>query len=113
MGRGSTMGLLEKFFGKKPEPREEEIEIVSRHPVASFHVESVLRVGKRMALIGTVEGGMVYPGYKVKGDGVAIIYAIEKDRERVEFAVDGDKVALILEGKLRARKGDTLEVYQS
>ncbi|NJF24330.1 tRNA-binding protein Pbp11 [Thermococcus sp. Bubb.Bath] len=108
------MGLLGKFFGRKREPLEEGIEIVSRHPVASFHVESVLRIGEKVTIIGTVEGGMVYPGYKVKGKkNAALVYIIEKDRKRVEYAVDGDKVALILEGRIETKKGDTLEVYQS
>ena len=107
------MGLLGKLFGKKQEPCNEEIEVVSRNPVATFRVENVLKVMKREVLIGTVNGGVVYPGYKVKGKCVALIYTIERNRERVEFAVDGDKVALILEGKMKARKGDILEVYQS
>ncbi len=107
------MGLLGKFFGKKQEPDTEEIEVVSRNPVATFLVENVLKVMKREILIGTVKGGMVYPGYKVKGNGVALVYAIERNRERVEFAVDGDRVALLLEGRIKVRKGDVVEVYQS
>lgn len=110
---GGKMGLFEKFFGKKREPEREKVEIVSKHPVATFRVENVLNVMGRDVLVGTVEGGIVYPGYKVKGGGVALIYGIERNRERVEFAVGGDKVALMLEGKVRAKKGDVLEIYPS
>jgi translation initiation factor IF-2 len=107
------MGLLDKFFKKEGEPQGEKIEVVSKHPVAVFQVESVLNIAGREVIIGTVEGGLVYPGYKVKDGGTAIIYAIERDHKSVDFAVDGDKVALMLDGKVEAKKGKTLEVYQS
>jgi len=66
----------------------------------------------RETLIGTVEG-VIYPGYKVKGDGIAVIREIQRERKKVDFAVDGDRVALILEGRTNAKKGERLEIYQS
>ncbi len=86
--------------------------IASRKPVAFFKVEQTLNVLGRETLVGTVEG-IIYPGYKVKGRGVAIIREIQRERKRVDFAVDGDRVALILEGRTGAKKGDILEIYQS
>ncbi|WP_297480916.1 tRNA-binding protein Pbp11 [Thermococcus sp.] len=86
--------------------------IASRRPVGRFLVEEVLTVFGRETLIGMVEG-VIYPGYKVKGRAVALIREIQRDRKRVDFAVDGDRVALILEGRTNAKKGDLLEVYQS
>jgi translation initiation factor IF-2 len=86
--------------------------IASRKPVAKFRVEQVLNVLGRETLIGTVEG-IIYPGYKVKGRSIALIREIQRERKRVDFAVDGDRVALILDGKTKAKKGDVLEIYQS
>jgi len=86
--------------------------IASRRPVARFRVEQVLTVLGRETLIGTVEG-IVYPGYKVKGREIAVIREIQRKRKKVDFAVDGDRVALILEGRTNAKKGETLEIYQS
>lgn len=42
-----------------------------------------------------------------------MIYKIEKERKTVDFAIDGDTVALILEGDLKAKPGEVLEIYQS
>ena len=86
--------------------------VASRRPVATFRVEQIVNIMGREALIGTVEG-IIYPGYKIKGEGIAIIREIQRDRRKVDFAVDGDRVALILEGKTNAKKGESLEVYQS
>ncbi len=104
------MKFLRRFFGKDREV--EKIEIVSRRPVAKFKVEQILNVLGKETLIGTVEG-IIYPGYKIKGKNTALVRRIEKDRKTVDFAVDGDRVALVLEGKTNAKKGDLLEVYQS
>ncbi|WP_227738771.1 tRNA-binding protein Pbp11 [Thermococcus eurythermalis] len=104
------MSFLKKFFGRQG--KAEEIKIVSRNPVGKFRVEQSLNVLGKEMLIGEVEG-IMYPGYKVKGESVAIIREIQRDRKKVDFAVDGDRVALVLEGKTNAKKGDVLEVYQS
>ena len=104
------MSFLRRFFGGRK--KAEEIEIVSRKPVAKFKVEQTLNILGKETLIGTVEG-IIYPGYKVKGESVALVREIQKDRKKVDFAVDGDRVALVLEGKTNAKKGDVLEVYQS
>ncbi|AEH24106.1 tRNA-binding protein Pbp11 [Pyrococcus yayanosii] len=103
------MGLLDRLFGRKIE----RIQIASREPIGSFRVEDVFRVMGRHVLVGEVLGGVIYPGYKVKGEGVAEIYKIQMERREVEFAISGDRVALILEGSLKARKGDVLEVYRA
>ncbi|WP_297509551.1 tRNA-binding protein Pbp11 [Thermococcus sp.] len=105
------MGLFD-FLRKKAEKETGGEFIASRRPVATFRVEQIMNIMGREALIGTVEG-IIYPGYKVKGKGIAIIREIQKDRKRVDFAVDGDRVALILEGNTNAKKGERLEVYQS
>ena len=105
------MGLFD--FLKRPEKEDAGGEfIASRNPAGRFLVDEVLTVFGRETLIGTVEG-VVYPGYKVKGKGIAVIREIQRNRKRVDFAVDGDRVALILEGRTNAKKGDLLEVYQS
>ncbi|WP_456367193.1 tRNA-binding protein Pbp11 [Thermococcus sp.] len=103
------MGLFD-FLKRHDEERAEFI--ASKKPAARFSVENVVNILGREALIGTVEG-VIYPGYKVKGKGIAVIREIQRDRKRVDFAVDGDRVALILEGRTNAKKGDLLEVYQS
>jgi translation elongation factor EF-1alpha len=102
-----------EFLRRILKGEETEEDLVSREPVAFFSVERVMNVMGRETLVGRVEGGIVYPGYKIKGRGVALIRAIEMEHRRVEFAVDGDKVALILEGKAGTKKGMTLEIYQS
>ncbi len=104
------MGLFD--FLRRPRTGESREFIASRKPVAKFRVEQVLNVLGGETLIGTVEG-IIYPGYKVKGGNIAIIREIQRERKRVDFAVDGDRVALILEGKTKAKKGDVLEIYQS
>jgi len=104
------VSFLKRFFAGRRDTAE--IEIVSRRPVARFNVEQALNVLGKETLIGTVEG-IIYPGYKVKGESAALIREIQKDRKRVDFAVDGDRVALVLEGKTNAKKGEVLDVYQS
>jgi len=104
------VSFLKRFF--KGQEKGKKIEIVSRSPIGKFMVEQTLNVLGRETLVGTVEG-VIYPGYKVKGRDIAIIREIQRERKRVDFAVDGDRVALILEGKTKAKKGDVLEIYQS
>ncbi|MBP1911809.1 tRNA-binding protein Pbp11 [Thermococcus stetteri] len=87
--------------------------IASRQPVGKFRVERVLKVASRETLIGEVLEGIIYPGYKLKGPSVGVVRAIEKDRKKADFAVAGDRVALIMETSTKAEKGQILEVYQS
>ncbi|MDI3474629.1 MAG: hypothetical protein PWQ79_1819 [Thermococcaceae archaeon] len=105
------MGILEKIFGGRK--GEGEIEIVSRKPVGSFRVDEVFYRQGRQALVGEVLGGLIYPGYKVKGGGTALIREIQSERKKVDFAVSGDRVVLLLEGRLEVSPGQILEVYQS
>ena len=105
------MGLFDFLKGKDRKEVGGEF-IASRKPVARFRVEQVMNVLGRETLIGTVEG-IVYPGYKVRGKEIAVIREIQREKKRVDFAVGGDRVALILEGRTNAKKGETLEIYQS
>ncbi|ANF22805.1 tRNA-binding protein Pbp11 [Thermococcus piezophilus] len=107
------MGFLSRLFGGKKETSTEEIQIVSRKPVGKFRVEKTFKILGKETLIGKVENGIIYPGYKLRGKEVAVIYKIEKERKTVDFAIDGDTVALILEGDLKAKPGEVLEIYQS
>ncbi|MCA6214180.1 translation factor [Thermococcus bergensis] len=102
------MGLFDIF--KKKEGR---VEIFSKRPVAKFKVEKVFEIFGREVLVGEVVEGVIYPGYKVKGKKAALIREIEKERQKVDFALEYDKVALVLEGKLNTKAGEILEVYQS
>lgn len=106
------MGFFRKLF-KKPERDIEKIEIVSRKPVGKFRVLQVFQILGKQALSGEVIDGIIYPGYKLKGRDVGIIMGIEKEYRRVDFAVSGDTVALILENNMKVEKGEVLEVYQS
>ncbi|ASJ00085.1 tRNA-binding protein Pbp11 [Thermococcus gorgonarius] len=107
------MGFLDRLF-RRGSKDENPLEIVSRKPVGKFRVEKSLTVWGRQVLIGEVLEGVVYPAYKVKADRkVAIIYRIEKEHRDVEFAAPGDRVALILEGRIKVKKNDEIEVYQS
>ena len=103
------MKILEKIF-KKSKRDVEKIEIVSRKPVGKFKVFQIL--GKHV-LSGEVVDGIIYPGYKLKGRDVGVIMGIEKGHRKVDFAVSGDNVALILENKVEVEEGEILEVYQS
>lgn len=105
-----------KFLGflRRKVPEKETIEVVSRSPVGRFRVSKILRVMGRQVLIGEVLEGVVYPAYKVKaGKRAALVYRIEKEHRKVEFAAPGDRVALILEGEVEAKAGEEIEVYQS
>ncbi|QDA32272.1 translation factor [Thermococcus indicus] len=105
------MNFLRIFRRKREETPE--VEIVSRRPVGRFKVEKILRVLKRQVLIGEVLEGLIYPGYKVKGRKAGLIMEIERNHQKVNFAVAGDRVALMLENEIPCEKGETLEVYQS
>lgn len=102
------MGLFD-IFKKK----ESGVEVFSKRPVAKFKVEKVFEIFGREVLVGEVVEGVIYPGYKVKGKKAALIREIEKERQKVDFALEYDKVALVLEGKLNTKAGEILEVYQS
>jgi translation initiation factor IF-2 len=106
------VNLLKRLLGKEDEPKK-EVEVVSLKPVGMFRVEKVLRVLSRQVLIGEVLEGLVYPGYKVKGRGVSPVMKIEKDHRKVDFAVAGDRVALMLENEIPCENGEELEIYQS
>lgn len=102
------MGLFDIFRTK-----DDAIEIVSKRPVAKFKVEKVFEIFGREILVGEVVEGVIYPGYKIKGNGAALIREIQKDNQRVDFALAYDEVALSLEGRTNAKVEDILEVYQS
>lgn len=87
--------------------------IASRYPVGKFRVEKVLKVAFKEVLVGEVLEGIVYPGYKLKGSSVGVIRAIEREHRKVDFAVAGDKVALMMESPTKAEEGQILEVHQS
>ncbi len=102
-----------QFFSKLLGKNKTKVEIVSRRPVGKFKVEKVFEIVRRQVLIGEVVEGIIYPGYKLKGDNIAIIREIQRDRQKVDFAVEYDKVALVLEGRVNTIKGEILEIYQS
>ncbi len=104
------MSLFRRIFRKK---EKSDVEIVSKHPVGRFRVEKSLKVFSRQVLIGEVIEGLIYPGYKVKGKSVSPIMKIERDHRRVDFAVAGDRVALMLEYEVPCEEGEELEIYQS
>ncbi len=103
------MSFLSKFFKKD----RGEVEIVSRKPVGKFRVEKSLRILGRQVLIGEVVEGIIYPGYKLRGKKTGIVMKIEMEKREADFAVSGDKVALMLENEIPCKKGDELEIYQS
>lgn len=100
--------MFRRLFG-----RNWGIEVVSREPAGRFRVSKVLALPGRRALLGEVLEGVIYPGYKLKGKGVALVRSIERERRRVDFAVLGDEVTLITEGEVGAKEGEVLEVYPS
>ncbi|AFK22547.1 tRNA-binding protein Pbp11 [Pyrococcus sp. ST04] len=105
------MGIFE-FFKRKKEGKNEKITIVSKKPVAVVKFQKKMKILGREVIIGTVESGIIKVGYKIKGKGTGIIMEIEKNREKVEFAIPGDEVALMLEGSLGSvKEGELLEVY--
>ncbi|NJE26677.1 translation factor [Thermococcus sp. MV5] len=101
------MGIFDRFF------RKERVEVVSKKPVGKFKVEGVLNILGKQVIIGEVLEGVIYSGYKLKGRGVALIREIQKDRKKVDFALEYDRVGLVLEGTLSVEEGDILEVYQA
>lgn len=105
----SIWGRLRRKTGKE---RVKE-EVVSKEPVGRFQVVGVTSILGRQVLGGVVLDGAVYPGYKLKGGGVALIREIHIQNRKVDFAVEGDQVALVLEGALRLKGGEVIEVYRS
>ncbi|AEC52601.1 hypothetical protein PNA2_1686 [Pyrococcus sp. NA2] len=80
-------------------------------PVGSIKVEKKLKVLMRTVIVGEVTSGIVKVGYKVrKGRKSAGIMKIEKEHKEVEFAIPGDKIAIMLEKDIGTREGDILEV---
>ena len=106
------MGIMKRIFGGR-KGRGEQVEVVSRRPVGRFRVEKTLRVLSRQVLMGEVVEGLIYPGYKVKGRKASPIMEIERERRKVDFAVTGDRVAIMLEHEIPCEEGEVLEVYQS
>jgi len=92
--------------------RKKEVQIFSRRAVGKFKVERVFEVLGR-EVVGEVIEGVIYSGYKLKGKGATLIREIQKERQKVDFALECDKVALVLEGKINPKVGEVLEVYQS
>ncbi|RLF86657.1 translation factor [Thermococci archaeon] len=93
--------------------RKKEVQIFSRRAVGKFKVERVFEILGREVVVGEVIEGVIYSGYKLKGKGAALIREIQKERQKVDFALECDKVALVLEGKINPKVGEVLEVYQS
>ena len=93
--------------------REKEVQIFSRNPVGKFKVEGVFEIFDREVVVGEVIEGVIYPGYKIKGERVALIREIQKEGQKVDFALEYDKVALVLEGKISPKSEEVLAVYQS
>ncbi|ASJ08560.1 translation factor [Thermococcus siculi] len=106
------MSLFRRFFRGKNKP-EAGVEIVSRKPAGKFHVVGITHVLGKQVLGGVVLEGTIYPGYKLKGGGVAVIRGIYIQNREVDFAVEGDQVALVLEGTLKLKGDEVIEVYQS
>ena len=102
------MGILDWF-----RKRNGESKTVSRKPIGKFRAEKALKVINRQVLVGEVTEGLIYPGYKVKGKAVSPIMGIERSRKRVDFAVAGDRVALMLEYEIPCEEGEELEIYRS
>lgn len=104
----SELSVIRRFLKKG-----EEIETFSKRPVAKFRVERAFNIRGRPAIIGEVLEGIIYPGYKVKGKNVALIRKIQKDHRDIDFAIEYDKVALLLEGNISVKESEVLEVYRS
>ncbi|NJE09616.1 translation factor [Thermococcus sp. MAR1] len=104
------MSFLKRLLGRI---EDHEVEVVSTKPVGKFRVEKTLKVINRQVLVGEVTEGLIYPGYKVKGKAVSPIMRIERSHKRVDFAVAGDRVALMLEYEIPCEEGEELEIYQS
>ncbi|AAL81031.1 translation factor [Pyrococcus furiosus DSM 3638] len=108
------MGLFD-FLKRKEVKEEEKIEILSKKPAGKVVVEEVVNIMGKDVIIGTVESGMIGVGFKVKGpSGIGGIVRIERNREKVEFAIAGDRIGISIEGKIgKVKKGDVLEIYQT
>ncbi|BAA30333.1 tRNA-binding protein Pbp11 [Pyrococcus horikoshii] len=97
-----------KFFKRKGEDEKD----VTGKPVGKVKVESILKVGFRDVIICEVLEGIVKVGYKVKkGKKVAGIVSMEREHKKIEFAIPGDRVGMMLEKNINAEKDDILEVY--
>ncbi len=103
------LSFLSRFF----KHGGDETAVVSRKAAGRFRVDEVLEIIGKQVLVGEVIEGVIYPGYKVKGEGAAPIRAIQRDKKSVDFAVEYDRVALILEGHISAVKGEIVEIYRS
>jgi hypothetical protein len=106
------VSIIGKIFGREGKS-ETEIQVVSRKPIGKFHVVGITYVLGKQVLGGIVLEGAIYPGYKLKGGGVAVIRDIRIQNRKVDFAVEGDQVALVLEGTLKLKGGEVIEVFQS
>ena len=106
------MSIIRRMLGRDKNP-ERVIQVVSRKPVGRFKVVGITHVLGKQVLGGVVLEGAIYPGYKLKGGGIALIREIHIQNRKVDFAVEGDQVALVLEGTLKLKGGEVLEVYQS
>ncbi|USS41540.1 translation factor [Thermococcus aggregans] len=102
------MGLFDTF--KKRE--KEKVEIFSRKSVGKFKVEKTFEVFGRKVLVGDVIEGVIYPGYKVKGEDAALIREIQKEGQRIDFALQWDHVELVLEDNIDVKVGEVVKVYQ-
>ncbi|AIF68735.1 hypothetical protein PAP_01475 [Palaeococcus pacificus DY20341] len=100
-------------FFKRIFKRDIHNEIASRNPIGKFRVKKELKSGEKQALLGEVLEGVIYPGYKLKGDGVALVRRLKQGDKEIDFAVEYDEVVILLEGKIRVKENDILEVYQS
>ncbi len=107
------LSILRRLLGKRDD--NEIGGVASRNPVGRFRVERSLKVSSRQVLIGEVIEGIIYTGYKVKGRAVSPIMKIERDHMEIDFAIAGDRVALMLEHEIPCEEGGEggLEVYQS
>ncbi|WP_456365532.1 tRNA-binding protein Pbp11 [Thermococcus sp.] len=106
------MGILSRLFNRGEEEGSEE-RIIEREPAGRFRVENCLILPVGRVVIGEVIDGVLYPGYKLKGeDGVAVVMGIEKEHRKVDFAIAGDLVGLFLDGDIECMEGDELEVYK-
>ncbi|NJE75331.1 translation factor [Thermococcus sp. ES12] len=102
------MDIFKRFRRKVNGP-----EIASRHHIGKFKVVGTTRIPGKQVLRGIVLEGIIYPGYKLKGGGIALVREIRLQNRRVDFIVEHDEAALVLEGVLKVKEGDILEVYRS
>ncbi|WP_148882797.1 tRNA-binding protein Pbp11 [Thermococcus aciditolerans] len=105
------MGILDRLFGRGRNGGD--VQIVSRKPAGRFQVVGVTYVLGKQVLGGVVLEGVIYPGYKLKGGGIALVREIHLQNRKVDFVVEHDEAALVLEGTLKVKEGEIIEVYQS